>query len=197
MNKKSEMMLNVKLDELFKEPEDITAEIKMCGYKLIDELLTYKKEEISYMLNNEYFLIKLISRLNDYPTAMWSGRIIILFKMIIKSIKEIEKELKIKLDITPDLFKQLLNLENIIEVTRFLEKKSKNREIVNQLINYLNGLPSFDYKDNKVRIISKDQHFILMSQITEKLQILNYNFNYNYSNFNIKELEKIKKFKNF
>ena len=96
MNKKSQLVLKTKLNKLFNDAQNSKDSVKICGDELVNRLKSYSKEEIDYILNDEYYLIKFISRLNDYPESMWSGRMLKLFKIAITTLKEIQKNLNIK-----------------------------------------------------------------------------------------------------
>ena len=198
MNKKLELELKGKLNNLFKDPEDITAPIELCGDKLIQELLIYSKEEIDYILNNEVYLTKLILRLHEYPTSMWTGRVISLFKVAIKTLKDIKNNLEIKSQITPKLLIQSLNIESLVEMSKFLERHNKDCLSNKQLIKYFEGLPDFCNIENPLPEVAKEQHAMLMLQLTEKLDRLDTHFNYT-DNFilNLKEIRKYEKIKNF
>lgn len=198
MKKKSELELKVKLDNLFKNPKDITAEIELCGDKLIKELLAYSKEEIDYILNSEKYLTKIILGFHEYPDSMWTGRIISLFKVAIKTLKKIKYDLEIKSEITPRLLIELLQIDNLFEISKFLETKNKDCEYNQGLINYFKGLPTFSNIENPLSIRAKNNHRMLIYQVTDGLNILESHFNYK-NNFiiNLKQIRSYEKIKNF
>ena len=198
MNKKSQLVLKEKLNNLFKEPEDITIPIEVCGDKLIEELSTYSKEEIDFILNDEYYLTKLISRLNDYPQSMWSGRMMMFFKVAIRTLKEIKKSLNIDYKITPRLLINSLDIENLIEMSNFLEEKNTSEDLRKELKKYLETFPAFTDIKSPISDITKMQHDLLLLQVTEKIEKLEKYFNYrNNFIFNLKELRKYEKISNF
>lgn len=194
MNKKSQLKLKAKLNELFKEPEDLTAPIELCGNKLINQLKTYSKEEIDYILNNEYYLIKLISRLNDYPESMWSGRMLRLFRLSIKALKNVKKHLSINYKITPKILINSLDIESLIEMFNFLEEKKDADELREELNSYLNELPGFINIATPISERTKTQHKLLISQVVEKVEGLEDFFNYNDNYFiNLKKIRMYEK----
>ena len=198
MNKKSQLVLKTKLNELFKEPEDITVPIKVCGNELINQLKNYSKEEIDYILNDEYYLIKFISRLNDYPESMWSGRMLKLFKIAITTLKEIQENLNIKYKITPRLLINSLDIESLIEISNFLEYKEKSENIREELNKYLEDLPGFVDIKTPLSERTKLQHELLVLQVTEKIEKLEIFFNYNKTCFvNLKKIRMYEKVSNF
>lgn len=198
MNKKSQLVLKTKLNELFKEPTDVTVPIKLCGDELINQLKNYSKEEIDYILNDEYYLIKLISRLNDYPESMWSGRMLKLFKIAITTLKNVQDNLNQKYKVTPKLLINALDIESLIEMSKFLEYKEKSEDLRKELEKYLETLPGFIDIKTPVSERTKTQHNLLMSQITEKIEKLDDSFNYNKNCFiNLKELRMYEKVSNF
>lgn len=198
MNKKSQLVLKTKLNELFKEPEDITTPIEMCGNKLINQLKKYSKEEIDYILNDEYYLIKLISRLNDYPQSMWSGRTLKLFKIAIKTLKDIQENLNIKYRITPRLLINALDIESLMEISNFLEDKKNSEDLVKELNKYIEDLPGFINKQTPLTEKTITQHKLLMLQVIEKIENLEDFFNYNKNCFiNLKKLRMYEKINDF
>lgn len=198
MKKQSKFKLKKKLNELFKEPEDVTAPIKMCGDELINHLKTYSKNEIDYILNDEYYLIKFISRLNDYPTSMWSGRTLNLFKIVIEMLKEIKYNFNINFKITPKILIEALNIENLMEIYNFLEEKEVSKKLRNDLYAYFEQSPGFIDMKTPLSIRIKTQHDFLTIQAIEKIKKLEVFFNYNKSSFiNIKKIKMYDKISNF
>lgn len=198
MNKKSQLVLKTKLKKLFNDAQNSKDSVKICGDELVNRLKSYSKEEIDYILNDEYYLIKFISRLNDYPESMWSGRMLKLFKIAITTLKEIQKNLNIKYKITPRLLINSLNIESLIEISNFLEDKEKSENIREELNKYLEDLPGFVDIKTPLSERTKVQHELLVLQVTEKIEKLENFFNYNKTCFvNLKKLRMYEKVSNF